>query len=95
MEPTDPCRTMPVPGKPGSLEERPPCRLSGGMTLEGNHIALTTLDTAAVLPRTPWPTSEFTGNAKVISHLKHLHLLASQFEGLFPHHRSLLELARA
>ncbi|XP_023609679.1 sterile alpha motif domain-containing protein 7 [Myotis lucifugus] len=37
MDPAEPRRNMPVPGKPGSPEERYLCRLSSGMTLEEFH----------------------------------------------------------
>lgn len=50
MEPTEPHRSMPMPGEPGSAEERNLFPLSSGMTLEGKHIVLITLDTFAVLP---------------------------------------------
>ena len=39
MDPTEPCRNMPLPAESGGPEERHLCRLSGGMTLEGNHLA--------------------------------------------------------
>lgn len=53
MDPAEPRRNMPVPGEPGSPEERYLCRLSNGMTLEGNHFVSTALDTVAALSRIP------------------------------------------
>ena len=53
MDPTEPHRNMPMPGEPGTPEERHLCQLSNGMTLEGNHVASTALDTVAALLRIP------------------------------------------
>ena len=64
MDPTEahPRRNMSVAGEPGSPEERHLCRLSSGMTLEGNRFASTALDTLLPDPICSWPTSEFTHN---------------------------------
>lgn len=53
MDPAEPRRTMPVPGEPGGREERDLCRLPSGMTLEGNHLVSTALDTVAALSSIP------------------------------------------
>lgn len=62
MDPTEPRRNMPMPGEPGTPEERHFYQLSNGMTLEGNHIASSALDTVAALFHTPWASSKFTYN---------------------------------
>ena len=59
MDPTEPCRNMPLPGESGGPEERQLCRLSGGMTLEGNHLA--SKNHTLLLPY-PINLSEFTCN---------------------------------
>lgn len=53
MDPAEPHRNMPVPGEPGSPEERYLCRLSSGMTLEGNHFVSIALGTVAALSHIP------------------------------------------
>lgn len=58
MDPTEPCRNMPLPAESGGPEERHLCRLSGGMTLEGNHLA----EPHIVAALTPLHLSEFTCN---------------------------------
>lgn len=78
MDPTEPRSNVPMPGEPGSPEERHLCQPSSGMTLEGNYMASTALDTVAVLPVSLWPPSEYTSTMEAISHLKHLCLSASQ-----------------
>lgn len=62
MDPTEARRSIPLPGEPGTPEDRHLCELSPGMTLEGNHIASTALDTMLLCSISPWPPSEFTFN---------------------------------
>lgn len=53
MDPTEPRRSLPLPGEPGTPEERHLCQLPAGMTLEGNHVASTAPDTIAALLHIP------------------------------------------